>query len=757
MLAPLTDADPRKVGRYSLQGRLGAGGMGTVYLGFDEDGRPMAVKVIRPELIGDTDFRERFRREVAAARRVRGRFVAEVRDADVDAERPWMATEYVDGVSLAAAVGERGRLGGSMLVDLAASLADALAAIHAAGLVHRDLKPSNILLAWDGPKVIDFGVAHAVDTTEHTQTGHIIGTVAWMAPEQLRGERAGPAADIFSWAMCVAFAATGRHLFAADTPTASAIRMLREEPDLSGIPEGLTPLTLRALNRDPGRRPTAVELVTGIVRNYSDSIDLADQVTRRVLVTPPPPPPAASAPVADRAGDPRAAGRTGGPAGHAVVTPPPGHPGSGHSGAVHPGTGHPGTGHAGAMRRWQLALVTVAAGIALGVTAGLVVAVAMHVTPNGNASLPGAMTTPAGVPVPSGNATVPTAGGLWTPGPPASAGFGLARPPGAVAWTLSGQSTSTPLSPSAQPAQPPPGAENVARSSPKEPTAPTDPEPARTAQPPATTTPAKPSQPPPTSPAPAPAPSRTPQPPATTPAKPPPSPPSSAPATSSSGSPSVSTSEAVTPPPRASSTQSVAQTSGPRPTARPRPSVSPDQPASSGPSRPSGPAGQPASTTGEGSAAPGEGRSTAGSRSSGTAGGGAPALWSPAGQPAVTRPPRTPHSERIVECPARAMTFTSRVGGWLLRVLTGGSAGGAGWRSSRHAVFHLAVFHPPVFTRPVFTAPILHVLAVAFGSLPPVRGSVLARHPCQGSSHAVTRSPDQASTPDRGYFLTFAA
>ncbi|WP_131771166.1 serine/threonine-protein kinase, partial [Candidatus Protofrankia californiensis] len=507
MLAPLTDADPRKVGRYWLQGRLGAGGMGTVYLGFDEDGHPIAVKVIRPELIGDADFRERFRREVAAARRVRGKFVAEVRDADVDAERPWMATEYVDGVSLAAAVGERGRLSGSMLIDLAASLADALAAIHAAGLVHRDLKPSNILLAWDGPKVIDFGVAHAVDTTEHTQTGHIIGTVAWMAPEQLRGERAGPAADIFSWAMCVAFAATGRHLFAADTPTASAIRMLREEPDLSGIPEGLTPLTLRALNRDPSRRPTAVELVTGIVRNYPDSVDLADQVTRRVLVTPPPPPPAASAPVADRAGGPRAADRLGGPAGHAVVTEtPPGQPGAGHAGAVHPGSGHPGSGHAGVMRRWQLALVTVAAGIALGVTTGLVVAVAMRVAPSGNASLPGAMTTPAaGVPFPSGNATVPTAGGLWTPGPPASAGFALTQPPGAVAWTLSGQSTSTPLPPSAQPAQPAPDAENVAQSSPKEPTAPTEPAPTRTTPPPpATTTSAKPPQPPPTSPAPAP-------------------------------------------------------------------------------------------------------------------------------------------------------------------------------------------------------------------------------------------------------------
>ncbi len=478
--------------------------MGAVYLGFDEDGHPMAVKVIRPELIGDADFRERFRREVAAARRVRGRFVAEVRDADVDAEHPWMATEYVDGVSLSAAVSERGRLSGSMLVDLAASLADALAAIHAAGLVHRDLKPSNILLAWDGPKVIDFGVAHAIDTTEHTQTGHIIGTVAWMAPEQLRGERAGPAADIFSWAMCVAFATTGRHLFAADTPTASALRMLREEPDLRGIPEGLTVLLRRALDRNPARRPTAVELVTGIVRNYPDSADLADEVTRRVMVAPQPPPPpsAAAAPAADRVRPPRVAKRPGGPAGRAGGAPP-GRPGSGRYGG-----GRPGAGYTTALRRWQLALITVVAGIALGVTTGLVMAVAMRVTPSGSTNPPGAMATPSGAPAPGDGATPPAAGRPWTSAPPTATGLALTRPPDTVAWTSAEQSAGAPP-PSPQPGQPDqpvPDAGNGTQPSPRAPATP-QPAPSEATQPPATTVPTKPAptKPAATSPAPAPA------------------------------------------------------------------------------------------------------------------------------------------------------------------------------------------------------------------------------------------------------------
>ncbi|MGF7235910.1 MAG: serine/threonine-protein kinase, partial [Frankia sp.] len=260
MLAPLTNADPRVVGEYRLQGRLGAGGMGSVYLGFDSRGRPTAVKVIRSEWVEDAEFRARFRREVSAARRVRGRHVAQVRAADVDATNPWMATEYVDGVSLGAAVADRGRFEGASLVALASGLADALVAVHTAGVVHRDLKPSNILLAWDGPKIIDFGIARHDGATTGTGTGAFFGTVAWMAPEQLRGGRAGPAADVFAWGMCITFSALGRHPFPAESAAATAIRVLNDPPDITGVPESIAPLVLRSLEKDPDRRPTASEL-----------------------------------------------------------------------------------------------------------------------------------------------------------------------------------------------------------------------------------------------------------------------------------------------------------------------------------------------------------------------------------------------------------------------------------------------------------------------------------------------------------------
>jgi eukaryotic-like serine/threonine-protein kinase len=297
MLTALTAADPGAVGRYRLQGRLGAGGMGTVYLGFGPEGRPAAVKVVRPDLVDDVDFRDRFRREVAAARRVRGSFVAQVLDADVDAVPPWMATEYVDGVSLAAAVARRGRLDGAMLAAVGSGLANALVSVHAAGLVHRDVKPSNILLSWDGPKIIDFGIARALDGTVHTSTGDVLGTVAWMAPEQLRGERAGPAADVFAWAMCVVFAARGRHPFPAETPAATAIRMLQDDPDLAEVPEHLIPLLTRALDKDPARRPSAVETLSALVGADVTDLAEADHATRRAIDgswVPPTPPPAGS-------------------------------------------------------------------------------------------------------------------------------------------------------------------------------------------------------------------------------------------------------------------------------------------------------------------------------------------------------------------------------------------------------------------------------------------------------------------------------
>ncbi|ORT54164.1 serine/threonine protein kinase [Frankia sp. B2] len=265
MLTPLVDDDPRHVGPFTIHNRIGAGGMGTVYLGFNADGRAAAVKVPDARFADDPEFRERFRREVAAARRVHGRAVAAVLDADPEATSPWLATEYVEGTSLADAVLRHGRLEERLLHGFSVGLADALIAIHAAGVVHRDLKPSNILLAWDGPKVIDFGIARASGIPSHTRTGILIGTLAWMAPEQLRGERAGPPADVFAWGACVTYAATGHPPFASEQ--SDVLTRMREDrpPDIAGVPVKLAPLVRAALGRRPEERPSAAELVRSLV------------------------------------------------------------------------------------------------------------------------------------------------------------------------------------------------------------------------------------------------------------------------------------------------------------------------------------------------------------------------------------------------------------------------------------------------------------------------------------------------------------
>ncbi|WP_438803319.1 protein kinase domain-containing protein [Frankia gtarii] len=265
MLTPLVEDDPRRVGPFAIHNRIGAGGMGTVYLGFNADGRAAAVKVPDARFADDPEFRERFRREVVAARRVHGRAVAAVLDADPEAVAPWLATEYVEGTSLADAVLRHGRMEERLLHGFSVGLADALIAIHAAGVVHRDLKPSNILLAWDGPKVIDFGIARATGAPSHTRTGILIGTLAWMAPEQLRGERAGPPADIFAWGACVTYAATGHPPF--DSDQADVLTRMRQDrpPDIAGVPDGLAPLVRAALARRPEDRPSAADLVRRLV------------------------------------------------------------------------------------------------------------------------------------------------------------------------------------------------------------------------------------------------------------------------------------------------------------------------------------------------------------------------------------------------------------------------------------------------------------------------------------------------------------
>jgi predicted Ser/Thr protein kinase len=257
---PLQESDPARIGRYRLTARLGAGGMGVVYLAQAGDGRQLAVKVLRPEYADDPEFRARFRREVAAMTRVRNRYTVQVLDADTESAEPFLATEFADGPSLDEHVRARGPLHSEATIRLAAALAEALTAIHAAGVTHRDLKPSNVLLTGRGPMVIDFGIAQVADSASITRTGMAIGSPGYMAPEQLTG-RAGREADIFTWALVVAFAASGQPPFGTGPAVAILQRILNGRPDISAVPPLLVPLVQAALARDPQRRPDAADLL----------------------------------------------------------------------------------------------------------------------------------------------------------------------------------------------------------------------------------------------------------------------------------------------------------------------------------------------------------------------------------------------------------------------------------------------------------------------------------------------------------------
>jgi serine/threonine protein kinase len=260
----LEPADPRLIGPYQLLGRLGAGGMGRVFLGVSAAGRPVAVKVVHAELAADPEFRARFSTEVAAARKVSGLFTALVVDADVDAPVPWLATAYVAGPSLSEAVRNSGPLTAWSLLALAAGLAKSLTAIHAAGVVHGDLKPSNVLLAPDGPRVIDFGISQAAEAAPLARAGLVVGTPSFMAPEQAAGEDVGPRSDVFSLGAVLAFAATGRKPFGAGSPAEVLERVVRVAADLEDAPAEVRPLIARCLAKDPLRRPTAAELLAGV-------------------------------------------------------------------------------------------------------------------------------------------------------------------------------------------------------------------------------------------------------------------------------------------------------------------------------------------------------------------------------------------------------------------------------------------------------------------------------------------------------------
>jgi hypothetical protein len=235
--------------------------MGRVFLGGSPGGRLVAVKVIRAELAEDAGFQARFAREVAAARRVGGIFTAPVVDADPQAAEPWLVTAYVPGPSLADAVARQGTLPVPSVLALAAGLAEGLQAVHTAGLVHRDLKPSNVLLAADGPRIIDFGISRAAEGTAVTRTDQVVGSPGFMSPEQADGREVGPASDVFSLGSVLAFAATGDGPFGTGPATALLYRVVHAEPATSGLPAQLRPLVERCLAKDPGRRPTSSQLL----------------------------------------------------------------------------------------------------------------------------------------------------------------------------------------------------------------------------------------------------------------------------------------------------------------------------------------------------------------------------------------------------------------------------------------------------------------------------------------------------------------
>ncbi|MFL4906169.1 protein kinase domain-containing protein [Streptomyces sp. MMS24-I2-30] len=264
---------PEYAGHYRLEAHLGAGGMGVVHLARSTSGLRLAVKVVHAEFAKDREFRGRFRQEVAAARRVSGAFTAPVVDADPEVERPWMATLFIPGPTLADHVKRNGPMEPAQLRRLMAGLAEALRDIHRVGVVHRDLKPSNVLLAEDGPKVIDFGISRPKDSELRTETGKLIGTPPFMAPEQFRRPReVGPAADIFTLGSVLVHAATGRGPFDSDSPYVVAYQVVHDEPDLTGLPENLAPLVLRCLAKEPEDRPTPDELMREL-RSVSASYD----------------------------------------------------------------------------------------------------------------------------------------------------------------------------------------------------------------------------------------------------------------------------------------------------------------------------------------------------------------------------------------------------------------------------------------------------------------------------------------------------
>ncbi|WP_097876818.1 serine/threonine-protein kinase [Streptomyces sp. ms184] len=323
---PLKADDPAVVGGYRLAAVLGAGGMGKVYLSYTPGGRPLAIKVIRAEFGEDPEFRRRFQQEVRSAQRVQGLYTAPVIDSDTEGAQPWLATAYVPGPSLAHAVARHGGLPLRSVLLLTVGVAEALGVIHGAGIVHRDLKPANVLLAADGPRVIDFGIARAADTTALTGTGVSVGTPAFMAPEQAAAGTVTPATDVFALGQIAAYAAIGAPAFGEGPSHAVLYRIVHEDPDLSRLPDELRPLVSRCLSRDPADRPALADIIRMCheispepLRQGEDWLpqEVAGSITERLRMpapapTPPPQPSAAPTPTEFAPGN--------------APTPPPGSP-----------------------------------------------------------------------------------------------------------------------------------------------------------------------------------------------------------------------------------------------------------------------------------------------------------------------------------------------------------------------------------------------------------------------------------------------
>ena len=449
MLEELQPGDPEQVGPYRLAGVLGTGGMGRVFLGWSSGNRPVAVKVIKPELAGDPEFRARFHREVAAARTISGVYTALLLDADTDGQVPWLATAYVDGPSLNEAVSGYGPLPVESVLALAAGLAEALTAVQAMGLVHRDLKPSNVLLASDGPRMIDFGISRSADTTTLTNTGQSIGSPGFLSPEQAIGREVGPPSDIFSLGAVLAFAASGNGPFGAGAPHALIYRVVHEAPTLDGVPEELRPLIARCLAKEPGDRPTAGDLLAELADVRPGARWLPARITAALAAFAAPAPPASA------------------PAPPAAATVPPAAVAAGYEQTSTAATQRPAAavsrpGQTGWRRRALLlpaaaaAVVLAAAGIALAATSGHAgqSAALGHGRPTEPASPAAATSHPAGTPNPARSRSAKPTGAAsqqtpTTPTTPAQA------PPSLV--ILGGSTTQAPApKPSSAPPKPVP-------------------------------------------------------------------------------------------------------------------------------------------------------------------------------------------------------------------------------------------------------------------------------------------------------------